>query len=105
VATAGDRIRERRFALGLSTRAIASPGISASHITRIENGQRTPTAQALELLAAKLQVSPHWLATGKPDPAEKLAELVLAEPNQLPPQAATLARAILRSRPHNNPTR
>ncbi len=56
--------------------------------------------KALRKLAPKLGVSPHWLETGQDDPAEELARLVLEHRGgQLPRQATTLARTILRDAP------
>jgi transcriptional regulator with XRE-family HTH domain len=78
-------------------RALACDGASASYIARLENDERRPTRDVLSLLAPRLGVSICWLETGERDPAEQLAELVLASEGQaLPPRAATLARRVLR---------
>ena len=48
-------------------------------------------------LSWKLGVSAYWLETGQPDPAEELAQLVLAHRGRaLPARAAKLARQIMR---------
>jgi transcriptional regulator with XRE-family HTH domain len=60
----GDRIRERRSALGLSQRDIASPGVTYAYISRIEAGTRNPSFKALRQLADKLGVTPLYLETG-----------------------------------------
>jgi hypothetical protein len=53
----------------------------------------------LSTLAANLEVTVHWLETGQPDPAERLARLVLDHRGgALPAQATRLARTILRER-------
>lgn len=92
----GRRIREARQQVGLSQRDLASVGMSYSYISRVEVGQRRPSIRALRLLAPRLRVSAHWLETGKPDPADELARLVLDQPEAtLPPRARTLARRIL----------
>jgi transcriptional regulator with XRE-family HTH domain len=97
MATIGKRIRERRLELGLSLRQAACKGVSASHVSRIEQGGRHPSAKALRALAAKLDVSAYWLETGKHDPAEALARLVLEHRGrELPPRADTLARSVLK---------
>jgi transcriptional regulator with XRE-family HTH domain len=97
--TIGDRIRSRRLELGLSQRDLACDGVTYAYISRLEANARTPSVKALRKLAAKLGVSVHWLETGEPDPAEQLAQLVLDHAGHpLPPQAARLARAILRER-------
>ena len=60
----GDRIRERRRALGLSQRDLSQPGISDAYISRIESGQRRPSLKVLRKLAPKLETTTHWLETG-----------------------------------------
>jgi transcriptional regulator with XRE-family HTH domain len=95
--TVGDRIRQRRLELGVSQRELACEGVSYAYISRLEANARTPSIKALRKLAPKLDVSVHWLESGKPDPAEKLARLVLDyRGSSLPVRAHTLARAILR---------
>jgi transcriptional regulator with XRE-family HTH domain len=92
----GDRIRERRRALGLSQRDLSQPGISYAYISRIESGQRRPSLKALRKLASKLETTAHWLETGAPDPADELAALVLEYGRRpLPRRATQLARKVL----------
>jgi transcriptional regulator with XRE-family HTH domain len=92
----GDRLREARLRAGLSQRELSEPGVSYAYISRIEAGVRTPSVKVLRKLAPKLGVSATWLETGKDDPAESLARLVLEnEGAPLPAQAVTLARAVL----------
>ena len=94
--TVGERIRTRRLELGLSQRELACEGVSYAYISRLEANTRTPSVRALRKLAIKLDVSLHWLETGRPDPAEQLAQLVLDHRGQpLPRQATRLARAVL----------
>jgi len=63
----------------------------------LEKGERRPSGKALRALAAKLDVSVHWLETGEDDPAEELARLVLESRGRpLPARAGALARAVLR---------
>jgi transcriptional regulator with XRE-family HTH domain len=96
MASVGDRIRERRVALGLSQRDLADQGLTNAYISRLEANQRQPSVKALRLLAPKLGVSVHWLETGEEDPAEVLAQLVLEYARRpLPPRATQLARRIL----------
>ena len=98
--TVGERIRERRLALGLSQRELACEGVSYAYISRLEANTRQPSVKALRKLAPKLGVSAHWLETGEDDPAEELARLVLEHRGRpLPRQAAALARRILRDAP------
>ena len=96
-ATVGERIRERRLELGLSQRELATDGVSYAYISRIEANERRPSLRALRKVAPKLEVSVYWLETGKPDPAEQLARLVLEHRGKpLPGRATTLARLVLR---------
>jgi transcriptional regulator with XRE-family HTH domain len=99
MGTVGERIRQRRLELGLSQRDLAEPGVSYAYISRIEADSRSPSVLALRKLAPKLGVTVHWLETGEPDPAERLARLVLEHRRgPLPRIAQTLARAVLRER-------
>jgi transcriptional regulator with XRE-family HTH domain len=94
--TMGKRIRTRRLEQGLSQRALARPGLSGAYISRIEAGQRRPSPRVLQALAIRLDTTAAWLETGRPEPAELLALLVLANAdNPLPRQATLLARQIL----------
>lgn len=97
--TVGDRIKQRRLELGLSQRELACEGVSYAYISRLEANQRQPSVKALRKLAARLDVSAHWLEVGEPDPAKQLAQLVLDHHGEpLPSRARTLARAVLRRR-------
>jgi hypothetical protein len=50
----------------------------------------------LRALASSLSVSVHWLETGRDDPAETLARIVLEHKSgPVPRRATTLARQIL----------
>ena len=97
MSSVGDRIRERRLALGLSQRELASEGVSYAYISRLEANTRRPSVRALRKLAVKLGVSVHWLETGEDDPGEELARIVLDHrAGPLPARARTLARKLLR---------
>jgi transcriptional regulator with XRE-family HTH domain len=97
MATVGDRIRQRRLELGLSQRQLATKGVTYAYVSRLEANTRSPSVKALRQLAARLDVSVHWLEMGEPDPAEELAELVLQYRGRpLPPNATKLAREITR---------
>ena len=58
------RLRAARRAAGLTQTALAFPGCSAAHVSRIEAGQRVPSLQVLRELARRLGVSESWLARG-----------------------------------------
>lgn len=97
--TVGDRIRERRHELGISQRELATDGVTYAYISRLESNARRASVRAIRKLAPRLGVSAHWLETGKEDPAEELARLVLDHPSQpLPTRATKLAQAVLRSK-------
>ncbi len=96
--TVGDRIRTRRLELGISQRQLACEGVSYAYISRLEGNTRRPSIRALRSIAPALGVSVHWLETGERDPAEQLAQLVLAHHGtRLPARAATLARRVLQT--------
>lgn len=95
----GNRVRDARLRARLSQRDLSEPGVSYAYISRIEAGVRTPSIKVLRKLAPKLGVSVSWLETGKEDPAEELARIVLdADGGSLDSRAATLARRVLELR-------
>ena len=105
VVTIGERIRERRLERGLTIRELATVGISTGYISRIETGDREPGLKALRKLAERLHVSPYWLETGTPDPAEELAYVILHRPSRPPSsRALRLARELLSRTAWNSET-
>ena len=73
--------------------------MSYAYISRIEAGVRTPSVKVLRKLAPKLGVSVAWLETGRDDPAEELARLVVeSNGGPLGPRAIALARRVLEVR-------
>lgn len=51
----GKLVRDRRVSMGLSIQAVADKtGISGSHLSRIEGGERRPSGQVLQKLAKPL---------------------------------------------------
>lgn len=60
----GRRLKEARTRAGLSQRQLAFPGCTAAYISRLEAGARVPSLQMVNQLAARLEVSGQWLATG-----------------------------------------
>ena len=60
----GDRVLERRVALGMSQRELAGPEMSPSYVSLIESGKRSPTLDVLEVLAARLQTTSSALVSG-----------------------------------------
>jgi transcriptional regulator with XRE-family HTH domain len=69
-AALGARVRERRLALGLAQSDLAGPKLSASYVSLIEAGKRTPTEQTLQHLAARLRCTMEFLRDGT-DVAER----------------------------------
>jgi transcriptional regulator with XRE-family HTH domain len=61
-ASVGERIRQRRLELGLTQRQLGGPGVTWSFISRVENGNRTPSVKALRLRAANTHIPPSSLA-------------------------------------------
>lgn len=68
----GERLRQAREAAGLSQRELSFPGCTAVYICRIEKGQRVPSLQVAEHLAARLNCDPEWLCHGTGTPEPKL---------------------------------
>ncbi len=65
---AGERLRSRREALGLSLRALATAaGLSFETIRKWETGAAVPKVGTCERLAVALDVAPRWLAFGADD--------------------------------------
>lgn len=60
----GRRLRDARAHAGLSLRALAYPGCSASYLSKIEHGKRRPSLQVLLELAQRLSVPLEYLAWG-----------------------------------------
>lgn len=60
----GERVLERRMALGMSQRELAGQEISPSYVSLIESGKRWPTLDVLEVLAQRLQTTSSALIAG-----------------------------------------
>ena len=76
------RMRDLREGAGLTKTAVARPGYSVSYVTQIEQGKRIPSQQALTFFAAKLGVTPQFLATGVPEDLEASLRYQLEETRQ-----------------------
>jgi transcriptional regulator with XRE-family HTH domain len=61
----GQRIKDRRLALGLSQRSIATQHVTCAYLSRIEAGLRVPSWSALLELAPKVKTTALFLATGQ----------------------------------------
>jgi tetratricopeptide (TPR) repeat protein len=75
----GRRLKDARTKAGLSQRQLAFPGCTAAYISRLEAGARIPSLQMVNQLAARLDVTGSWLATGVDAVAAEPADLVEAE--------------------------
>src|SRR6267378_6532761 len=75
----GLRLREARERAGLSQRQLAFPGCTAAYISRLEAGARVPSLQMVNQLAARLDVTGQWLATGVDPSTAEPTELIEAE--------------------------
>jgi transcriptional regulator with XRE-family HTH domain len=76
--TIGQRLARLRSERGLSQKEIAGPGVGHAYISRIEDGQRTPSLRALRVLAEKLGVTLEHLETGREIPLALECEYQLA---------------------------
>jgi transcriptional regulator with XRE-family HTH domain len=74
--TVGERLLRLRVERGLSQDALAECGVSAPYISRIERGQRTASAKALNKLASWLNVSTAELEFGRRDTKKQLEQEV-----------------------------
>lgn len=65
----GERVRQRRLALGLSQEAAAVRcGIHWTQLGKVERGQRSLRLETIVKIAAGLEVDPGELVAGLPDP-------------------------------------
>ncbi len=64
-AVLGARIKAARLAAGLTQPALAGPDASVAYLSRIESGQRRPSGDLVQTLAAKLGVTIEYLAYGE----------------------------------------
>jgi tetratricopeptide (TPR) repeat protein len=75
----GRRLRRLRIAKGLTQKALAAPRYTHAYVSSVESGHRTPSREAIEHFAAKLDVSVDELETGRPADIVARLELRLAE--------------------------
>jgi pentatricopeptide repeat protein len=77
--TIGERIYRLRKEKGLSQSALAGPGMSIAHISRIEAGKRQPSMKVIRGIARRLGVSPDFLETGVELTTREDLDLALAD--------------------------
>ncbi len=78
-AQVGRRIRRLRVELGLSQKDVAEPVVTAAYLSLIESGQRRPSSDILDHLAARLGVEVDELLTGRPAGLEARLDLELQD--------------------------
>jgi transcriptional regulator with XRE-family HTH domain len=64
VETLGRRIQLERTARGLTQAEVAQPLVTAAYLSRVEAGQRKPSAKVLAHIADRLAVTPARLLVG-----------------------------------------
>lgn len=74
----GRRLRQARIAARLSQRELAFPGCSAAYISRIEQGERTPSLQVLRELAERCDTTEAHLAWGREDLDDEVSRQIRA---------------------------
>ena len=63
-AVLGARIKAARIAAGLTQPELAGPDASTGFLSRIESGQRRPSVELLDTLAARLDVTIEFMMNG-----------------------------------------
>src|SRR3954462_16025239 len=78
MSTFGERLKQLRLSSGLSQGQLAGSDLSASYISLLESGKRTPSSEVVNLLAARLGCSNTRLVEGRPSDRDRLTALELA---------------------------
>lgn len=73
----GERIRERRMALGLSQKDVAEPDYTAAYLSLVESGSRRASQEAIGHIATKLNTDAGYLLHGYPEGLEGRIALAL----------------------------
>lgn len=63
-AVFGQRLRQLRLGVGMAQSELAGEGVSASYVSLLESGKRTPTALVVRALAARLGCDESLLTSG-----------------------------------------
>jgi tetratricopeptide (TPR) repeat protein len=74
----GERVRQRRIALGLTQTDLAGARFSKEYISQIELGKTRPTPDTIEYLASRLSIDPGYLAHGVTTENRARVEAMLA---------------------------
>ena len=76
----GERIKERREALGLTQLQLAQAlGVTPQHISVIEKNKRAPSLDSLAKLAQELGVTTDFLITGKESVVSDVISVIKAD--------------------------
>jgi transcriptional regulator with XRE-family HTH domain len=78
VTTFGERLKSLRRTAGLSQGELAGGDLSASYISLLEAGKRSPSPEVVNLLAARLGCSRSQLVEGRQSDRDRLIALELA---------------------------
>lgn len=78
MSTFGERLRQLRIAAGLSQAEVAGEDLSASYVSLLEAGKRTPSDEVVQQLAVRLGCSPSQLLDGRPSERDERISLELA---------------------------
>ncbi len=96
----GERLRSLRVAAGLTQSQIADGRFSKEYVSQIERGKTRPSPEALEWIAARLDVDPAYLVGGVSAEERGKVEAALARAEALSEQGehAQAARAFANGR-------
>jgi tetratricopeptide (TPR) repeat protein len=79
----GERVRQRRVALGLTQTDLAGVRFSKEYISQIELGKTRPTPETIDYLASRLSIDPGYLANGISTEDRARVEAMLARAEAL----------------------
>jgi len=79
----GERVRQRRVALGLTQTDLAGARFSKEYISQIELGKTRPTPETIDYLSSRLTIDPGYLAHGVTTEDRAHVEAMLARAEAL----------------------
>jgi tetratricopeptide (TPR) repeat protein len=79
----GERVRQRRVALGLTQTDLAGTRFSKEYISQIELGKTRPTSETIDYLASRLSIDPGYIAHGVSTKDRARIEAMLARAEAL----------------------
>jgi transcriptional regulator with XRE-family HTH domain len=95
----GRRLKELRLQRDMRQSALAGDGMSAGYLSRLERGERPPTARAVAYLARRLGVAVEVFDTGRAaaDPGSELPRLLAAAATLPGPDLGRLERTLVQA--------